>query len=264
MAIMKLVSGLVSNSYRELLEELTKREIKQRYKQSILGYAWVILNPLIQMIVMAFVFSKILRIANLGVPYPIFLYAGLLPWTLFSNSLMSSVNALVGNGGLLTKIYFPRQIFVQSTILAKIVDFFLASTIFILFMIFYRLPINLNVLWFIPIFIIQNFFTYGISLLAAAFNLFYRDIQYLLGLLLLVWMYLTPVIYPVEMFPPQYRFIFQLNPMAVFLNAYRQVILGGSSPNLVSLGVGLALSIIIYVIAIRIFKKLEGVFADVV
>ena len=264
MAIMKLVSGLVSNSYRELLEELTKREIKQRYKQSILGYAWVILNPLIQMIVMAFVFSKILRIANLGVPYPIFLYAGLLPWTLFSNSLMSSVNALVGNGGLLTKIYFPRQIFVQSTILAKIVDFFLASTVFILFMIFYRLPVNLNVLWFIPIFIIQNFFTYGISLLAAAFNLFYRDIQYLLGLLLLVWMYLTPVIYPVEMFLPQYRFIFQLNPMAVFLNAYRQVILGGSSPNLVSLGVGLALSIIIYVIAIRIFKKLEGVFADVV
>lgn len=250
--------------YRELLMELTKREIKQRYKQSVLGYAWVILNPLIQMIVMAFVFSKILRIGNLGVPYPIFLYAGLLPWTLFTNSLNSSVNSLVGNAGLLTKIYFPRVIFIQSTILAKMVDFFLSSTVFVLFMIFFQLPVTWNVLWFIPIFLIQNLFTYGLSLLMAAFNLFYRDIQYLLGLLLLVWMYLTPVIYPVEMFPPQYQWIFQMNPMAVFINAYRQVILGGGMPNLLSLGIGLAASVVLYLVAVNLFKKLEGQFADVV
>lgn len=250
--------------YRELLSELTKREIKQRYKQSVLGYAWVILNPLLQMLVMAFVFSKILRVANLGVPYPIFLYAGLLPWTLFSNSLMSSVNALVGNGGLLTKIYFPREIFVQSTILAKIVDFFLSSTVFILFMMYYRIPLSIHILWFVPIFLIQNFFTYGLSLVMAAANLFYRDIQYLLGLMLLVWMYLSPVIYPVEMFPDKYRWIFQLNPMAVFINAYRQVILGGSAPNFMSLGIGLVLSLALYVFGYILFKKLEGVFADVV
>ena len=177
---------------------------------------------------------------------------------------MSSVNALVGNGGLLTKIYFPREIFVQSTILAKIVDFFLASTVFILFMVYYQIPVTIHVLWFIPIFIIQNIFTYGISLFVAAANLFYRDIQYLLSLLLLVWMYLTPVIYPLEMFPDKYRWIFQLNPMAVFINAYRQVILGGSAPNFFSLGVGLLLSLVLYGFGFWVFKKLEGVFADVV
>ncbi len=251
-------------AYRELLSELTKREIKQRYKQSVLGYAWVILNPLLQMLVMAFVFSKILRITNLSVPYPIFLYAGLLPWTLFSNSLSSSVNALVSNGGLLTKIYFPREIFIQSTVLAKIVDFFLASTVFVIFMVYYQLPITLHILWFIPIFFIQNFFTYGLALIMAASNLFYRDIQYVLGLLLLVWMYLTPVIYPVETFPEKFRWIFQLNPMAVFINAYRQVILGGSPPNFISLGVGIVFSTVLYIVGYSLFKRLEGVFADVV
>lgn len=250
--------------YRELLSELTKREIKQRYKQSVLGYAWVILNPLIQMTVMAFVFSQILRVGDLGVPYPIFLYAGLLPWTLFTTSLNSSVNVLVGNAGLLTKIYFPRVVFVQSTILAKMIDFLLSSTVFVLFMIYYQIPVTWNVLWFVPIFAIQNLFTYALSLLAAACNLFYRDIQYLLGLFLLVWMYLTPVIYPTDMFPEKYQWIFQLNPMAVFINAYRQVLLGGGMPNLVSLGIGLGLSVGLYVIATSVFRRLEGAFADVV
>ncbi|HNQ17183.1 MAG TPA: ABC transporter permease [Candidatus Woesebacteria bacterium] len=250
--------------YRELLSELTKREVKQRYKQSILGYAWVILNPFFQMLVMAFVFKFLLRVQDLGVPYAIFLYAGLLPWTLFANSLGSSVNALVGNAGLLTKIYFPREIFILSTILAKMIDFFLASTVFVAMMIWYKIPITWNVLWFVPIFLIQMLFTYGLSLLVAAFNLFYRDIQYILGLLIMVWMYLTPVIYPTEMFPDRYRFIFQLNPMAVFVNAYRQVILGGGAPNFISLGIGLLVSVVLTIIGYLVFKKLEGQFADVV
>ncbi|MBU2543538.1 ABC transporter permease, partial [Patescibacteria group bacterium] len=109
----------IFKEYKELLSELTKREIKARYKQSVLGYAWVILNPFFQMLVMAFVFSKILRITNLGVPYALFLYVGLLPWNLFAASIGSGMNSLVGNGSLLTKIYFPREIFVVSTILAK-------------------------------------------------------------------------------------------------------------------------------------------------
>ena len=250
--------------YHELLSELTKREVKQRYKQSVLGYAWVMLNPFFQMLVMAFVFNFLLRVQDLGIPYAIFLYAGLLPWTLFANSLGSSVNALVGNAGLLTKIYFPREIFILSTLLAKIIDFFLASTVFIFMMVWYHIPITLNVLWFVPIFLIQMLFTYGLSLFVAAFNLFYRDIQYILGLLVMVWMYLTPVIYPTEMFPEKYRFIFQLNPMAVFVNAYRQVILGGGMPNFVSLGIGLLVSIVLTVIGYIVFKKLEGQFADVV
>lgn len=254
----------IFSQYRELLSELTMREIKQRYKQSVLGYAWVILNPFFTMLVMAFVFSIIMRIPDLGVPYPIYLYAGLLPWTLFSNSLTSASNSLVSNAGLLTKIYFPREIFVLSTILAKIVDFALACSIFIVFMIYYQIPINWNVLWFIPIFLIQQLFTYALSLFLAAANLFYRDIQYLLSLILLIWMYLTPVIYATEFFPAKYQIIFKLNPMAVIINAYRQVILAQGAPNLQSLGIALALSLILLAITYKFFKKAEGVFADIV
>ncbi|MCB9812841.1 MAG: ABC transporter permease [Pseudomonadales bacterium] len=250
--------------YKELLSELTKREIKARYKQSVLGYAWVILNPFFQMLVMAFVFSKILRITDLGVPYALFLYVGLLPWNLFAASITSSMNSLVGNGSLLTKIYFPREIFVISTILAKIVDFLLASIVLVIFFIFFHQQVTLNIFWILPIFLIQQLFTFGLSLVLSAFNLFYRDIQYLFGLILLTWMYITPVIYPTEMFPEQYRWIFKLNPMAIFINAYRQVMLGGGLPNFTSLGIALGLSLVMVVIGYKIFKNLEGMFADVV
>lgn len=254
----------VFRQYRELLQELTLREIKQRYKQSVLGYAWVILNPFFQMLVMAFVFSILMRMPDLGVPYPIYLYAGLLPWTLFSNTLTGASNSLVNNAGLLTKIYFPREIFVISTMLAKIVDFLLATTVFVAFMFYFQIPVTWNVLWFIPIFIIQQIFTYGLSLFLAAANLFYRDIQYLLGLVLTIWMYLTPVIYATEFFPEKYQWIFQINPMAVLINAYREVILARGMPNLQSLGIALGLSLILLAITYKFFKKVEGVFADVV
>lgn len=251
-------------TYYELLVELTKREIKSRYKQSVLGYAWVILNPFLQMIVMAFVFSHIMRIPVIGVPYAIYLYVGLLPWTLFSNSMISSVNALVNNASLITKIYFPREIFILSTILAKIVDFALASIILVLFMIWFKIPVTIHILWIMPIFLIQQVFTYALSLLLSAFNLFYRDVQYVLNLAILLWMYLTPVIYPVELIPERYRWIFQLNPMAVLINAYRQVMLSGQMPNLNSLMIATGVSVGLFFISYRIFKKLEGVFADVV
>lgn len=261
---MKFFEVFTDKHYRQLLAELTKREIAQRYKQSILGYFWVILNPLAQMFVMSFVFSKLFNIVGLGVPYSIFLFAGLLPWTLFSSSLSSASNALVGNAGLLSKIYFPREILVASTILAKVVDYFLASLIFVLMMIIFKVPVTWNVLWFIPIFLIQNLFSYAIGIILAAFNLFYRDIQYLLNLILLVWMYLTPIVYSTETFPANYRWIFQFNPMAIIINAYRQVILAGGAPNFLSLGIAAVLSLIFFILAFRLFKKLEGQFADAV
>ena len=250
--------------YRELFLELAKREIKARYKQSVLGYAWVILNPFFQMLVMAFVFSKILRVTHLHVPYALFLYVGLLSWNLFATSLTSSINSLVENASLLTKIYFPREVFVLSTIVAKIVDFLLASVVLVLFFVFWRQGVSIHILWIIPIFVIQQFFTYGLSLLLAAFNLFYRDVQYLFSLIVLIWMYLTPVIYPIEMFPEQYRWVFKLNPMAVIINAYRQVTLGGGAPNLHNLGIALILSLLMILIGQKVFKHLEGMFADVV
>lgn len=250
--------------YRELLYNLTSREIKSRYKQSILGYFWVILNPFAQMLVMTFVFSLIARIPSLGVPYSIFLYVALLPWNFFSTSLLSSVNSLVNNSSLITKIYFPREILVYATVMAKIIDLLLASSILILFMIYYAIPVKVSILWVPFIFMIQLIFTIGLSLILSALNLFYRDIQFLLNLVVLLWMYLTPVIYSIEMIPDKYRFILSLNPMAVFINAYRQVILGGAQPNLNSLGIGVIFSISIFLLGFSLFKKLEGIFSDVV
>jgi len=250
--------------HRELLYEMVSREIKARYKQSILGYFWVILNPLAQMVVMTIVFSYIMRIPSLGVPYAIFLYCGLLPWTFFVNALSSATNSLVDNASLIKKIYFPREVFPLAAVIAKIIDLILASTLFILLMIVYHQPFTFNILWVLIIFPAQFVFTLGLSLLFSTFNLFYRDIQYLLSLILMLWMYLTPVIYPVDIVPARFRFIFAMNPMSVLINAYREVILAHGIPNLAHLGLAYLVSLVTLFISYKIFKKLEGVFADVV
>lgn len=249
--------------WSELSRQLIGREIKSRYKQSFLGYAWVVLNPLFQMIVMTFVFSLIIRVPSLGVPYPLFLYVALLPWNLFSNSLTHATNSLVSNAALIKKIAFPRQIFIQATLVAKIIDFLLASLVLIFFFIYYHQPLTLNFLWVIPIFLIQGIFTYGLSLILASLNLFYRDIQHLLALVLMLWMYVTPIIYPVELVPESYRFVFKLNPMAVMVNAYREAALGGNMPKLSSLATALVVSLLTYYLGRKLFNRLEGYFADV-
>lgn len=250
--------------YRELLWNLAHREINQRYKQSVLGYWWVILNPFFQLVVMSFVFSTVLKVPSQGVPFIIFLTVGLLPWNLFTASLASSTNALVGNSSLITKIYFPREILVYSTIIAKIVDFLLSCIVLVAFFIFFHTIITPTLLWVPLIFLIQMIFTAGLSLMLAAFNLFYRDIQYLLNLIILLWMYLTPVMYPVEIIPERYRFVFSLNPMSVIINAYRQTILGGGQPNISSLTIAFIMSLFVFALGFYIFKKLEGQFADYV
>jgi len=241
------------------------REVKSRYKQSILGYFWVILNPLAQMLVMSFAFSIILRIptnAASNIPYSIFLFVALLPWNLFANSLSSSAASLVGSASIITKVYFPRTILVLSTIIAKIIDFLFALIILIIYMIIYQIPINLNILWVIPIFFIQQIFTLGLSLFFAASNLLYRDIQYLLTLIITLWLYLTPVIYPADIVPDKFKIFFQLNPMAVIINAYRQTVLGGGSPNLLSLSIALTVSILTLYAGFSYFKSREKIFAD--
>ena len=251
-------------NYFPLIKKLTLREIKARYKQSFLGFFWIILNPFFQMLIMSFVFSKIMKVSSLGVPYPIYLYAGLLPWIFFTSGLSSATNIFVSDASLIKKIYFPRQILVIATLLAKVFDFFLSLIIFFVLMLFFRVPITFFTLFFIPIFLVQFLFTYALGLILASFNLYYRDVQYLLNLVISLWFYLTPVIYSVEFFPAKYRVIFQLNPMAVFINAYRQVLLGGNFPKWESLAVGLVISVIFFWLANKIFSKLEKNFADIV
>lgn len=263
LAIVKEIKDVLK--WRELLWQMTSREIKARYKQSILGYFWVILNPLAQMLVMSFAFSIILRIPTNSagnIPYSIFLFVALLPWNLFANSLSASSNSLVNNSSLITKVYFPRSILVLASIISKLVDFLFALSILVIYMVIYQIPITFNILWVIPIFFIQEIFTIGLSLFLAASNLLYRDIQYLISLILVLWMYATPVIYPADLVPEKYKIIFQLNPMAVIINAYRQTILGGGAPNYTSLFVALAVSLLTLYLGLAYFKSREKIFAD--
>jgi ABC-type polysaccharide/polyol phosphate export permease len=217
------------------------------------------------MLVMSFAFSIILRIptnASGHIPYSIFLFVALLPWNLFANSLSSASGSLVGSASLITKVYFPRTILVLSTIIAKIIDFLFALSVLIIYMIIYQIPITLNIFWVIPIFLIQQLFTLGLSLFFAAANLLYRDIQYLLSLILTLWMYLTPVIYPADIVPAQFKIFFQINPMSVIVNAYRQTILGGGAPNYQSIIIALIVSIITLILGLSYFKSREKIFAD--
>jgi len=263
LSLVKEIRDIVK--WHELLWQMVSREVKARYKQSILGYFWVILNPLAQMLVMSFAFSIILRIPTnsaSNIPYSIFLFVALLPWNLFANSLSSASGSLVGSASLITKVYFPRTILVISTIIAKIVDFLFALIILVIYMIIYQIPININILWVIPIFFIQQIFTLGLSLFFAASNLLYRDIQYLLSLILTLWLYLTPIIYPADIVPAQFKILFQLNPMAVIVNAYRQTILGGGTPNYLSLSIALLVSLVILFLGFSYFKSREKIFAD--
>lgn len=251
--------------WHELLWQMVGREVKSRYKQSILGYAWVILNPLAQMLVMSFAFSIILRIPTnsaSNIPYSIFLFVALLPWNLFSTSLIASTSSLVNAASLITKVYFPRSILVIAAILAKVVDFLFALIILIIYMIIYQIPITINILWVIPIFFIQQLFTIGVSLFLSASNLLYRDIQYLLTLIITLWFYITPVVYPADIVPERYKLIFQINPMAVIINAYRQTILGNGAPNYISLFIALTVSIITLLLGLSYFKSREKIFAD--
>lgn len=255
---------LQTNHSLQLLKHLTGREIKARYKQSFLGLLWIVLNPLFQLIILSFVFSHVIRFQNLGVPYPIFLFSGLLPWIFFDTVVTHSASVLTDSASLLKQVYFPREILIASVVLAKAFDFFVSSIVLLILFLFFHIPFTAYILLFIPIFIIQAVFAYSLGLLLSALNLFYRDVQYLFGLLLKLWFYVTPIIYPMEAFPEKWRFIFKLNPISVFINAGRQVLLVGAWPNFISLGIGIIITLILYFTSYAIFKRLEGSFADVV
>lgn len=244
---------------RDLLWNFTARSVKGQYQQSVLGYAWAILNPLLQMMVLTFIFSTILRLFSLGFPYPLFLFVGLLPWLFFSHAVASATDSLAGSAGLITKIYFPREILPMAAVLSKVVDLAFGALILVGLFLVYRQPLPLTALWVPVIFAVQVIFTVGVSLPLAALNLFYRDIRYLVGVALMLWMYLTPVIYPV---PERYRFVFDLNPMSVLINAYRQALLVGKAPDVAHLALALFVSCLSFLVGYAIFKKLEPAFAD--
>jgi len=250
--------------YRELIASLVTREIKVRYKQSVLGVFWAVLQPLSMTVIFSVIFSVFVKMPSDGIPYPIFSYTALLPWTLFASALSFAIPSVVSNISLVTKIYFPREIFPLSAILAAFFDFCIASIIFVLLMLFYRIPLTWNILYLLPILILQVILMAGVALFASALNVYYRDVKYILPLALQLWMYASPIIYPISVVPDKIKVVYMLNPMAPIIDSYRKILLLGTHPNLYELGYSALISILILVLGYKYFKKVEMDFADVI
>jgi lipopolysaccharide transport system permease protein len=250
--------------YHELLWVWTMREIKVRYKQSFLGGAWAILQPVSLMLIFSLIFTRFVKVPTEGIPYPIFSYTALLPWTFLTTSISFAVPSLIGNTSLLTKIYFPREIFPLSAIGASFLDTLIASLVFIVMMLFYKVPIHYTMTLIPLLLVVQILLTLGISLFASAVLVFYRDVRFVIPLLLQLWMYASPVFYPVSSVPEKYRTLYMLNPMAGVIESFRAVVLKGVWPNWGELGLAALVSLAIFFIGFSFFKRLEWQFADIV
>jgi len=252
--------------FRELIGMWTFREIRVRYKQSLLGAAWAVLQPLAMMLMFTVVFSQIARIQT-DYPYPIFSYSAVLPWTLLATSISFGVSSLINNMNLVTKTYFPREILLLGVIGSALFDFLIGSSIFVLLMIYYKIPVNINFLWIPVLLVIQIILILGIILLGSALTVFYRDVRYVVPLASQLWFYATPIIYPITLVEenlPQLRTLYALNPMVGIVESYRDVVLEGVPPNFADLGLAAAMSIVLFVVAYYIFKRLEVLFNDLI
>lgn len=250
--------------YHELVFNLAARDLKVRYKQSVLGVAWAILQPLALMVVFSVIFALFVKVKTSGMPYPVFSYVALVPWTFFTNALSFGILSLVGNYNLVVKIYFPREILPLASVVACFVDFLVASTIFAAMLAFYHIGLTAQALWLPLIVVLQIAFVSGVLLIFAAANVFYRDIRLLLPFLLQVWMYVTPVIYPLAIVPARLRPLFTINPMTGIIESYRRVTLLGQPPDPRLLAFTAAMSLGVLALGYGYFKAVEMKFADII
>ncbi|MCX6782240.1 MAG: ABC transporter permease [Candidatus Magasanikbacteria bacterium] len=251
--------------FRDLFYFLTWRDVKVRYKQTTVGALWAIFQPLITMIVFTIFFGKFAKMPSDGIPYPIFVYSGLLFWTLFSAGLSHASNSFIDNEKIVTKIYFPRVILPTSAIITNIIDFLVASIILAVMMFVYHFSPSLIGLLLLPLLIVMTVFsTLGIGLLLASLNVKYRDVRFILPFFIQLLLFITPVIYPVSIVSAQYRWILGLNPMSGIIDAVRAGVLGTRDIDWLLLGVS-AISMIVYcIVGYLYFKKVERYFADVI
>ena len=250
--------------HRELIYSLVIRDIRSRYKQSVLGIAWALLQPLAMTAIFTVVMSVIAKVPTGGIPYPIFAYIAMLPWMFFATSLTSGTECLVGNFNLITKIYFPREVFPIAAVLGKTVDLGLGILVLIPLLFAFHVSVTWWALIAIPALIIQVCFLLGITFMLSSANLFYRDIRHVMPLLTQIWMYLTPIIYGLDMVPKKYLALYMLNPMVAIMDAYRKVALQGQPPLWNYLGYSAVFSVVILVFGYWMFKRLEPKFAEMI
>ena len=250
--------------YRELIYFLTWRDIKVRYKQTVLGGAWAIIQPFFTMVVFSIFFGRLAGIPSDGLPYPIFAYCALLPWQLFAHALTESSNSLVANERLITKVYFPRLVVPISAVLAGLLDFLVAFVVLIGMMMYYHIRPTAAV-WTVPLFLLLAVgAALGVGLWLSALNVQYRDVRYTIPFLTQFWLFLTPVAYPSTLVPVSWRALYGLNPMAGVVEGFRWALLGKTEGPGALLAVSVAITIVILVGGLYYFRRMERTFADVV
>jgi lipopolysaccharide transport system permease protein len=248
---------------RELLYLLARRDISVRYKQTVLGAAWAILQPVMTMVVFSVLFGKIAKMPSDGVPYPIFAYAGLLPWTFFANAVTSSSNSLVGSANLISKVYFPRMVIPAAAVGAGLVDFAVASAILLVMMLYYGIWPSLAMLMLVPLVALLSTTALAAGLWLSALNVKYRDVRYALPFLIQIGMYLAPVVYPVSVIPSQWKWLLALNPVCGIIEGFRSSFLHLPF-HWTSLLLSTVITAVLLVLAALSFKAMEREFADVI
>ena len=248
----------------ELISSFALRDIKARYKQTALGVFWALLQPLSMMLVFTLVFSVFAKVPSDGVPYPIFAYSALIFWTFFANSISSGTISMVANATLIRKIYFPRETLLTSIVLAGCLDLTIACVLFAGMLFYYKIAITAAALWVIPLVVLQILLGLGITSLTSAAHVNFRDIGHALPLLLQLWMFASPVGYPISIIPTWLRPFYMLNPMAAIIDGYRRAVLLGQAPDLPALAVSLVVTVALVLLAFPIFKRAERTFADVI
>lgn len=252
------------SQYRDLLLTLTEHRIKVRYKQSVLGLAWAILQPLSLMLIYNVIFTMVTRIPSEGLPYTAFVFSALLPWVFFSSALTASALSLVNHTQLITKVYFPREILPLTYVFAGLFDLCVASVVLAGLMAYYRIGLTAQVIWVIPVLLIAIGLTTSLSLILSAAQVRFRDIGLAMPLLMQLWMFATPVVYPLSQVPPRLRTFYVLNPVVGIVENFRRVIVQGMPPDMPSLWIAAGVTAVLLPCSYLFFKRLEATMADVI
>lgn len=249
---------------RELLYFLIWRDVTVRYKQTLLGGSWAILQPVLTMAVFSLFFGRLGKIPSDGLPYPLFSLAGLVPWTFFATGLGQAANSLVASANLLKKVYFPRVLIPIGAVLAGVVDVAFATLALVVMMIIYRVVPGLSALWALPLLALAAATAIGAGLWASALNVLYRDVRYVVSFGLNLWLFATPIAYPASLLPPQWRTVYALNPMVGVVEGVRWALLRSGEPPLEAVVVSTATAVLLLLSGLVFFNHMERRFADVV
>ncbi|MCC2667555.1 MAG: Polysaccharide transporter permease protein [Armatimonadetes bacterium] len=251
-------------AYRGLFLFLTWRDVKVRYAQTVLGAAWAVLQPILPMLVFTVIFGQFAKMPTGGVPYAVFSLAALVPWTYFSNALSGASSSLIGSSNLITKVYFPRLVIPYAPVLAGLLDFVIALVILLGMMLAFRIVPAVEALWMVPLLVVGMMMTAaGVGCWLAALNVQYRDVKYVTPLLIQVWMYGSPIVYPLSLVPERFRPFYALNPMAGIIEGFRSSLLGTRSVEPWIVAVSLAMAAVLWISGTLYFRRTEAVFADV-